>query len=110
LALAERIDAKVFIIVFKMNPEMKPAPPHEEACLEMVHSAREAGVPVSFHFVRERTERELYDFVQAEHIDVVVIGARDKTMRALTRGLSPRLPVQIIRVEEKQDINSFQTR
>lgn len=110
-ALAKRIRGKVFIIFFKSeNPEMQNSPPIEEACLEMVHSAREEGVSVSFHIVHDRFEHELIDFIKTEHIDLIVMGNRDAMMETITKEIRPSVSVQVIRVEGKQDINFFELR
>jgi nucleotide-binding universal stress UspA family protein len=105
-ALAKRIRGKVFIMFFQSeNPGMQHSPQLEEACLEMVHSAREEGVSVSFQIVHDRFEHELIDFIKAEHIDLIVMGTKDAKMEAITRGIKPRVSVQIIQVEGNQDIN-----
>jgi len=110
-ALAKRIRGKVFIIFFKSeNPGMKHLPPIEEACLEMVHSAREEGVSVSFHIVHDRFDHELIDFIRTEHIDLIVMGDKDAMIEAITREIRPSVSVQVIRVEGKQDINFFELR
>jgi histidyl-tRNA synthetase len=108
-ALAKRIRGKVFIIFFKSkNSEMQHLPPIEEACLEMVHSAREEGVSVSFHIAHDRFEHELIDFIKSEHIDLILMGSKDTEMEAITKGIRPKVSVQIIKVEGKQDINFFE--
>lgn len=110
-ALAKRIKGKVFIIFFKSdNPGMQNSPPIEEACLEMVHSAREEGVSVSFNIVHDRFEHELIDFIKTEHIDLIVMGNKDAMMEAITKEIRPSVSVQVIKVEGKQDINFFELR
>lgn len=110
-ALAKRIKGKVFIIIFKSeNPGMQHSPPIEEACLEMVHSAREEGVSVSFHIVHDQFEHELIDFIKTEHIDLIVMGNKDAMMESVTKAIRPSVSVQVIRVEGKQDINFFELR
>ena len=108
-ALAKRIRGKVFIIFFKSkHPDMHRSPAIEEACLEMVHSAREEGVSVSFHIAHDRFEHELIDFIKSEHIDLIVMGSKDDVMEAITKEIRPKVSVQIIQVEGKQDINFFE--
>jgi nucleotide-binding universal stress UspA family protein len=105
-ALAKRIGGKVFIIFFKNeNSAMKNSAQPEAACREMVNSAREEGVSVSFHYARDRSQHELIEFIKAEQIDLLVMGTKDARMEAITRGIKPRVSVQIIKVEGKQDIN-----
>jgi len=105
-ALAKRIGGKVFILFFKNeNPDMKNSDQPEAACREMINSAREEGVFVSFHFAQDRSEQELVDFIKAEQIDLIVMGTKDARMGAIIRGIKPRVSVQIIKVEGKQDIN-----
>ncbi len=89
---------------------MQNSPPIEEACLEMVHSAREEGVSVSFNIVHDRFEHELIDFIKTEHIDFIVMGNKDAMMEAITKEIRPSVSVQVIKVEGKQDINFFELR
>jgi nucleotide-binding universal stress UspA family protein len=105
-ALAKRIGGKVFILFFKNeDPDLTNSAQPEAACREMVNSAREEGVFVSFHFAQDRSQRELIDFIKTEHIDLIVMGTKDASMEAITRGIKPRVSVQIIKVEGKQNIN-----
>jgi hypothetical protein len=110
-ALAKRIKGKIFIIFLKSeNPGMQHLSMLEEACLEMVHSAREEGVSVSYHIVHDRFEHELIDFIKTEHIDLIVMGNKDYMMETITKEIRPSVSVQIIKVKGKQDINFFELR
>ncbi|MFH1156048.1 MAG: hypothetical protein V1793_19750 [Pseudomonadota bacterium] len=82
----------------------------ESACLGMIHSACEAGLSVSFHIAGDRCEEELFNIIQTEHIDLVVIGAGDSEMESAIKEILPRVSVKIIKVGEKNTINSNQQR
>lgn len=101
-ALAKRIRGKVFILFLKSeNPGIQHPHPLEEACLEMLRSAREEGVSVSFHIVHDRFEHELINFIKAEHVDLIVMSTGDTNMETISKVIRSRVSVQIIKVEGK---------
>jgi len=101
-ALAERIKAKIFVLLFKeenFTPEQ--VTPLEKACFEMAHSACEGGISVSFHIASGRFEIELQNIIKMEHIDLIVIGAGDTEIESVIKGLELSMSIQIIKVKEK---------
>ncbi len=101
-ALTERIRAKAFVLFFKdANWVREQIMPIEKACLEMVHSACEEGMPVSFHIASGRLEVELLDIIKMEHIDLIVIGAGDIEMESTIKNLNLGVSIQIIKVKGK---------
>jgi len=107
-ALAERIRAKVFVLFFKEeNLVQEQILPIEKACLEMVHSACEEGMSVSFHIAIGRFEVELLNIIKMEHIDLIVIGAGDIEMESAIKSIKLGVSIQIIKVKGKNNINSI---
>lgn len=101
-ALAERIMAKVFVLFFKDgNPDQDQVTMLEKACMEMVHSACEEGMNVSFHIARDGFDVEFPNFIRIEHIDLIVIGDDEMDMESTIRSIKPALSVQIIKVKGK---------
>jgi hypothetical protein len=105
-ALAERINAKVFVLFFKEeNFTQEQVTPLEKACLEMVHSACEEGISVSFHIASGRFEEELFNIIKMEHINLVVISNGDTEMELIIKEFKLGIPIQIIKVKGKNNIN-----
>jgi len=105
-ALAKRIKAKIFVLLFKeenFTPEQ--ITPLEKACLEMARSACEDGISVSFHVADRRFGAELLNIIKIEHIDLVVIGAVDTEMESVIKGLKLGVLIEIIKVKGKNTIN-----
>ncbi len=101
-ALAERLKAKVFVIFFRDEIFTRgPKTPLEKACLEMVHSACENGMSVSFHIAWGQLELELLNIIKMEHIDIIVIGAGDTEIESVIKDLKLTVSIQIIKVREK---------
>lgn len=99
-ALAERVNAKIFVLFFK-DARTDPTTAVETACIKIVNSACEDGLAVSYHIAGPRLERELPGFIQAEHIHVVIIGSGDSRMESVIRQMQPTLSVRVIKVEGK---------
>jgi len=107
-ALGERIRAKIFVLFFKgedLNPQQMT--PLENACLEMIRSACEEGISVSFHIANDEFEEELLNIIKTEHIDLIVVSAGDIEMESAVKDISPKVSIQIIKVKGKNNINSI---
>jgi len=105
-ALTERIRAKVFVFFFKeANLFQEQITPLEKACSEMVHSACEEGMSVSFHIASGWFEVELLNSIKMEHIDLIVIGAGDREMESAIKDFNLGRSIQIIKVKGKNKIN-----
>ena len=107
-ALAERIRAKIFVLFFKSeNSGQRQMTPLEKACLEMIHSACEEGLSVSFHIANDEVEVEFFNIIKTEHIDLIVVGAGDTEMESAIKGIKPGVSIQIVKVKGKNNINSI---
>ena len=105
-ALAERIRAKIFVLFFKSeNSGQRQMTPLEKACLEMIHSACEEGLSVSFHIANDEVEVEFFNIIKTEHIDLIVVGAGDTEMESAIKGIKPGVSIQIVKVRGKNNIN-----
>lgn len=101
-ALAERISAKIFVLLFKGESlEHDHGAPLEKACLEMIHSACEEGMSVSFHIAGSQLRTKLLNIIKMERIDLIVIGAGDSEIEAAVKGIQASVSVQIVKVREK---------
>ncbi len=99
-ALAERVNAKIFVLFFK-DRKTGAATAVETACIKIVNSACEEGLAVSYHIAGPDPEEELEGFIKAEHIHMIIIGTGDTRIESVVRQISPTLPVRIIKVEGK---------
>ena len=104
LALAERIRAQV--IVLRVEPvEQKTALAGwiDEAVLELLNRAREAGTSVSCNTLSYRSKAAVLGFVKEQEIDVLVVGEKERPWENDLLQMKSRMPTQIIRVSEKDE-------
>ena len=102
-ALAERVKAKIFVLFFKKDSQFQDHPtPIENACLEMIHSACEEEMAVSFHIATGEVEDELLKFIKTEYINLIVVVAGDTEMESTVKGIKPGVSIQIIKVKGKK--------
>jgi len=104
LALAERMQAKVIILAIDLNE--KRADSHseswvQEALRDLMQTACQQGLPVSYHVAQDEFEREITGLIAEENIDLLVFGAGDKLMADAMQGLRPKIGAQLIKVKEK---------
>ena len=105
-SLAKRIPAVIFVLKFE------PAPGEEtqtiwldETLSDLVNTARQAGLAVSYYTVQGGIEEEVIGFMRDKEIDLLVIGEEGEHLeRALLQMRSP-LPSQILRVKKKGRTN-----
>ena len=102
-SLTERIKAKIFVVFFKK--ENDPVAPFEKACINMIQSACEEEMSVSFHIANDLFQNEMLNIINTEHINLIVISAGDSNMESSIKAINPKLSVQIIKVKEKNNIN-----
>ncbi|MFZ0612214.1 MAG: universal stress protein [Desulfobacterales bacterium] len=110
LALAERLRAQVFILRHDAVKMIQDSPDSiatwlEEALLDLINSARQAGLAVSHHIAHRELKDEIVDLVKDEGIDVVVFGADNGACERLTLQIKDLVPSQIIHVREKDHIS-----
>lgn len=104
LALAGRIKAQV--IVLRIEPvERKTALAGwvDEAVLELLNRAREAGMSVSCNTFRDPSRAALAGFVREQAIDVIVVGENGRRWVKDLLQMKLGMPTQIIRVSEKDE-------
>jgi nucleotide-binding universal stress UspA family protein len=104
LALAERMHAKVIILTIDLNEKRKDLQVEgwmQEALRDLVQSATQQGLPVSYHIAQDRFEKEITGLIAEEKIDLLVFGARDKLMADALQGLRSKISTQLIQVKEK---------
>ncbi|MEN8691747.1 MAG: universal stress protein [Desulfobacterales bacterium] len=107
LALAERLRAQVYIL----QHDAVDASPNsiatwlDEALLDLINSARQAGLTVSHHIAHRELKEEIVGMVKDESIDVLVFGADNGVCEHLMLQIKDLVPSQIIQVREKDHIN-----
>ncbi len=108
LALAERLRAQVYIL----QHDAVDASPNsiatwlDEALLDLINSARQAGLTVSHHIAHRELKEEIVGLVKDESIDVLVFGADNGACcEHLMLQIKDLVPSQIIQVREKDHIN-----
>jgi nucleotide-binding universal stress UspA family protein len=104
LALAQRIKAQV--IVLRIEPVEQKTPLAgwvDEAVLELLNRAREAGMNVSCNTLGDPSRAALVGFVQEQGIDVIVVGENGRRWVKDLLQMKSGMPSQIIRVSEKDE-------
>jgi len=102
LALAERIQAKVFILLAR-QPANHPGIDSwvEEVLMDVIHGACEEGLQVSYHIAADGFEEEVLSLVENEHIDLIVVSAEKGPVKDSLRRIIPQMSTQIIQVRGK---------
>lgn len=108
LALAERMKAKIFILEILEIEEREENNGSnrlkEKVLLDLVNTASQEGLTVSHHIAYGALEKEVLDFIRKESIELVVLGEDDQMAQVLPR-IRTRVPIQIIQVKEKNNVN-----
>jgi len=104
LALAERIQAKVYVILSRHSRHPRQTEGLlEEVLVDVVHGAYEQGLQVSYHVSADRFEDEIVSLVESEDIDLIVVSAAGRTMKGALQRIAPRVSAQIIQVRGKKN-------
>ncbi|MGA9236697.1 MAG: hypothetical protein WBV91_17870, partial [Desulfobacterales bacterium] len=77
----------------------------DEALLDLINSARQAGLTVSHHIAHRELKEEIVGLVKDEGIDVLVFGADNGACEHLMLQIKDLVPSQIIQVREKDHIS-----
>jgi hypothetical protein len=104
LALAERMQAKVIILTIDLaekHADLNIETWVQEAVRDLVQSASQQGLSVSYHIAQDGFEKEITGLIAEENIDLLVFGAGDKRMADAMQGLRPKIGAQLIKVKEK---------
>ena len=107
LALAERLQAHVYILQLAALGD-NPDPFTvwlDEALLDLINSARQAGLTVSHHIAHRELKEEIVGLVKDESIDVLVFGKDNGACELLMLQIKDLVPSQIIQVREKDHIS-----
>lgn len=106
LSLAERLGAHVYILQQITAPASGALSIWmAEALLDLVNSARQAGLVVSHHVTDRLFEEEIVALVRKEGIDVLVCGDDDGVGERLLLQIKPLISSQIIQVKGKDHIS-----
>ena len=108
LALAERIQAKVFILLSRhMENDQEVNSWVEEVLVDVIHGACEEGLQVSYHIAEDGFEDEIISLVESEGIDLIVISAHESPMKGILQRILPRVSSQVIQVKGKSSAAGF---
>jgi len=106
LALAERIQAKVFILLSRhLENSQQISSWIEEVLMDVIHGACGEGLQVSYHIAEDGFEDEVIGLVQSEGIDLIVVSADESPMKGILQRIIPRVSSQIIQVRGKDNLN-----
>ena len=107
MALAERLQARVFILQWGGAPNgSEPYPTWlEEALADLITSARLAGLRMSHVTVTGPLEQAAVNVVKDERIDLLVLGENQSRLERRLLQLAPHLTHSIIRVKEKDTVS-----
>ena len=102
LALAERIQAKVFILLSRHPANHAQIDSWvEEVLMDVIHGACEEGLQVSYHIAEDGFEEEVLSLVESEHIDLIVVSAEKGPVKDSLQRIIPQMSTQIIQVRGK---------
>jgi nucleotide-binding universal stress UspA family protein len=110
LALAERIEAQVYILQSgdgdAVGADQSMTLYMGEALLDLINSARQAGLKVSHHVTHKTLKEEIVGLVRDEHIDLLVFGEEEEKLNnRLLLQVKPLVSSQIIQVRGKKHIH-----
>ncbi|RLB92816.1 MAG: hypothetical protein DRH26_05390 [Deltaproteobacteria bacterium] len=106
LSLAARIQSKLFVFSFEAISE-KPGKksPVIEACLDVIHSACEEGLQISFHIAADNSQKEFLELLEREHIDLIIISDTEIRIEKMIKQIMPQISCQVVQVETKNNVN-----
>jgi len=104
LSLAERIRAKVFILLSrKLGNSCQIDSWVEEVLIDVIYAASEKGLQVSYHITEDGLADEVISLVENEHIDLIVVSADNGPIKDILQRIIPQLSSQIIQVKGKNN-------
>ena len=108
LSLAERIRAKVFILLSRQlgNPHQIDSGV-EEVLMDVIYGASEEGLQVSYHIAEDGFEDEIISLVESEHIDLIVVSAEKGPIKDILQRIIPQMSTQIIQVKGNEKMQFF---
>jgi hypothetical protein len=107
LALAKRIQARVFILEWvPWEAQSNQRSPGEDMLADLITAARQAGLNVSHHKARGPFKKELFGFVQKEGIHVLVLEEGEEDWNRVLHQTGATLPTQVILVKQKRARNT----
>ena len=103
LALAERIQAKIFVVLSRQSGAIGRIDDWvEEVLMDIIHGACEEGLQVSSHIADDSLENEIVSLVESEHIDLIVVSAENGPQKNMLQRIVPQMSTQIIQVKGKE--------
>lgn len=104
LSLAERIRAKIFILLFRQLGNSHQIDSWvEEVLMDIIYGASEEGLQVSYHIAEDGLADEVISLVKSEHIDLIVVSAENGPVKDLLQRIIPQMSTQIIQVSGKDN-------
>jgi hypothetical protein len=104
LSLAERIRAKVFVLLSRQRENPHPIDSWvEEVLMDVIYGASEEGLQVSYHIAEDGLADEVINLVESEHIDLIVVSAENGPVKDILQRIIPQLSTQIIQVRGKDN-------
>ena len=104
LSLAERIRAKVFVLLSRQRENPHPIDSWvEEVLMDVIYGASEEGLQVSYHIAADDLADEVISLVESEHIDLIVVSADNGPVKDILQLIIPQMSTQIIQVRGKDN-------
>ena len=104
LSLAERIRAKVFVLLSRQHGNSRQIDSWVEAVLmDIIYGASEEGLQVSYHIAEDGLADEVINLVESEHIDLIVVSADNGPVKDILQLIIPQMSTQIIQVRGKDN-------
>jgi 2-hydroxy-3-keto-5-methylthiopentenyl-1-phosphate phosphatase len=108
LSLAERIGAKVFILLSRQLGNTHQIDSWvENILMDVIHGACEEGLQVSYHIAEDGFEEEVISMVESEHIDLIVVSAEKGPIKNILQRIIPQMSTQIVQVKGNDNMQFF---
>lgn len=109
LSLAARLKSQVYVLqqAPSEGPESQFSIWLDEALLDLINNARQAGLTVSHHITRRELGTEIVDLLKAEGIDFLIFGIDEGLNERFLFQIRSLVSTQIIQVKEKNRISYF---
>ncbi len=106
LSLAGRIQSRLFVLTFETaSQKLEKNNPVIDACLDVLHSASEEGMQISFHIAADKAQSEFLELLEMEHIDLIIINDSEIRIKKMIKQIMPQISCQVVQVQTKNDVN-----
>jgi histidyl-tRNA synthetase len=109
MSLAERVQSRVLVLSLEESTKKQEKKSQFiEACLDVIRSACEQGLHISFHIASNSSKTEFLELLKREHIDLIILSDTEILIKKMIKKSMTMISCQVVQVREKNDINLIQ--